>query len=155
MNTTTSMPDSRRTLLKVATALLLASFVGAHAPLALAQSSTPKPNRIVFQVSDADPGKWNLALANARNVQAEFGEGNVDVEIVAYGPGIGMLKAGSPVKDKIDAAMGSGVVMAACQNTMRNMSLTPQDMLPQIGYVPSGVGELLKKQQQGWAYVRP
>jgi intracellular sulfur oxidation DsrE/DsrF family protein len=74
---------------------------------------------------------------------------------VAYGPGIGMLKAGSPVKDKIDAAMGSGVAMAACQNTMRNMSLTPQDMLPQIGYVPSGVGELLKKQQQGWAYVRP
>jgi len=155
VNTSMSMPDSRRTLLKAAAAALFLSLVGAHAPYALAQASPAKPNRIVFQVSDADPAKWNLALANARNVQAEFGEGNVDVEIVAYGPGIGMLKAGSPVKDKIDAAMGSGVTMAACQNTMRNMSLTPQDMLPKIGYVPSGVGELLKKQQQGWAYVRP
>jgi intracellular sulfur oxidation DsrE/DsrF family protein len=155
MNTSMPMSGSRRTLLQTVPALLLMTVAAAHAPIALAQASTPKPNRIVFQVSDADPGKWNLALANARNVQAEFGKGNVDVEIVAYGPGIGMLKAGSPVKDQIDAAMGSGVVMAACENTMRNMSLTPQDMLPQVGYVPSGVGELLKKQQQGWAYVRP
>jgi intracellular sulfur oxidation DsrE/DsrF family protein len=148
-----SLPKRRQLLLAVP-ALLLLPLAAAHLP-ALAQAPAPKPNRIVFQVSDADEGKWNLALGNARNVQAEFGAGNVDVEIVAYGPGIGMLKAGSPVKDKIDAAMKSGVTMAACQNTMRNMSLTPKDMLAEIGYVPSGVGELLRKQQQGWAYVRP
>lgn len=106
-------------------------------------------------MSDADPAKWSLALNNASNVQAEFGADNVDVEIVAYGPGIGMFRDDAPVGDRIAAAIKSGVRMAACQNTMRSMKLVPADMLPDLQYVPSGVGELLKRQQQGWAYVRP
>jgi uncharacterized protein len=115
-----------------------------------------KPNRLVIQVSDADPAKWGLVLNNAANVQTEFGGPSaVDVEIVVYGPGIGMLKAGSPVGDRIAAAMNNGVHVVACQNTMHGMKLTPADMLPAIGYVPSGVGEIVKKQQQGWSYVRP
>src|SRR6476469_3458712 len=81
-----SMPNRRRQLLQVLPALLLLPLAATHLP-ALAQAAAPKPNRIVFQVSDADEGRWNLALANARNVQAEFGAGNVDVEIVVYGPG--------------------------------------------------------------------
>jgi len=51
--------------------------------------------KIVLQVSDADPAKWNLALNNARNVQEDLGKDNVEVEIVAYGPGLGMLKGDS------------------------------------------------------------
>ena len=46
-----------------------------------------KRNRVVIQVSDADPAKWNLALNNARNMQTDLGAANVDIEIVAYGPG--------------------------------------------------------------------
>ena len=42
----------------------------------------------------------------------------------------------------------------ACQNTMHGLKLTPADMLPEIGYVPSGVVEVMRKQQQGWAYIR-
>jgi intracellular sulfur oxidation DsrE/DsrF family protein len=45
--------------------------------------------------------------------------------------------------------------MNACQNTMRSLKLSPQEMLPEIGYVPSGVVEVMRKQQQGWAYIRP
>jgi uncharacterized protein len=43
--------------------------------------------RVIFQVSDNDPGKWQLALNNAQNVQADLGKENVQIEIVAYGPG--------------------------------------------------------------------
>ena len=49
--------------------------------------------RVVFQVSDADPAKWNLALNNARNVQQDLGQDNVQIEIVAYGPGLGIALA--------------------------------------------------------------
>lgn len=66
-----------------------------------------------------------------------------------------MLKAGSPAGDRVASALKSGVRVVACENTMHGQKLTPADMLPAIGYVPSGVGELVKKQQQGWAYVRP
>ena len=55
----------------------------------------------------------------------------------------------------VASALQQGVKIVACENTMHGQHLTPADMLPAIGYVPSGVGELLKRQQQGWAYVRP
>ena len=126
----------------------------AAAPAARAQAATPA-NKLVMQVSDADPGKWNLALNNAKNVQSDLGAGNVAIEIVAYGPGIGMLKAESVVGNRVRDALAAGVKVVACENTMTNQKLTKDDMLAGIGYVPAGVTELMQRQQQGWAYIRP
>jgi intracellular sulfur oxidation DsrE/DsrF family protein len=112
-------------------------------------------NKVVFQVSDADPQKWNLALNNARNVQDDLDRENVEIEIVAYGPGIGMLKGDSPVAKRVADALHGGVKIVACENTMKAQKLVYADMLPTIGYVPAGVVELMKKQQQGYAYIRP
>ncbi|HEX4330486.1 MAG TPA: DsrE family protein [Burkholderiales bacterium] len=137
-------------LLAVLAALLLTLCA---APAAWAQA-TPK-TKVVFQVSDADPAKWNLALNNIKNVQTDLGAGNVEVELVAYGPGIGILKAESLAGNRVREALGSGVAVMACENTMQNQKLTKDDMLPGIGYVPAGVVELIKRQQQGWAYIRP
>ena len=142
-------PLSRRTLGAAAAAFALA----AGRP-ALAQKPAAK-NKVVMQVSDNDPAKWNLALNNANNLQKDLGMDDVDVEIVAYGPGIGMLKAGSAVAPRIASALQAGIQVVACQNTMAGMHLEKADMLPTIGYVPAGVVELMKKQQQGWAYIRP
>ena len=70
-------------------------------------------------MSESDPAKWNLALNNAKNIQTDLGAANVDVELVAYGPGIGMLKADSIVGNRVDEAMAAGVKVVACENTMR------------------------------------
>ena len=122
---------------------------------ALAQATAAAHNRVVMQVSDNDPAKWNLALNNARNLQADLGAANVEIEIVAYGPGIGMLKAESVVGNRIGEAVGNGVKVAACENTMRGQKLQKSDMLGGIAYVGAGVVEIMQKQQQGWAYLRP
>ena len=111
--------------------------------------------KVIFQVSDSVPGKWNLTLNNAKNVQDAIGKDKVDVEIVAYGPGIEMLKLESEVANRIDKALADGVKIVACENTMKNMKLTQADMLPSIGYVPGGVVELMRKQREGWSYIRP
>ena len=139
---------SRRTLVATVAAFTL------FADAAVAQSGG-KPNKLVVQVSDADPGKWSLALNNAYNVLADLGADTVEMEIVVYGPGIGMLKAGSPVGERVANAVKSGIHVVACENTMSGQKLTKADMLPNIGYVQAGVVELMKKQQQGWAYLRP
>ena len=147
-----------RNLLRAARIALLAlAFVASAAPAWAQQASAGgnARNRVVMQVSDADPGKWNLALNNARNLQADLGPGNVDIEIVAYGPGIGMLKADSVVGNRVDEAGKAGVKIVACENTMRGQKLTQADMLSGIGYVPAGVVTLMQRQQQGWAYIRP
>jgi intracellular sulfur oxidation DsrE/DsrF family protein len=106
-------------------------------------------------MSDGDAAKWNLALNNAKNLQSDLGAANVDIEIVAYGPGIGMVKADSVVGTRVDEALKSGVKVLACENTMRGQKLTKPDMLAGIGYVSAGVVEIMEKQQQGWAYIRP
>jgi intracellular sulfur oxidation DsrE/DsrF family protein len=111
--------------------------------------------KVVFQVSDADPAKWNLALTNAKNVQQEMGANNVEVEIVVFGPGIGMLEFGSSVEARIEAAKKVNVTIVACENTMKGQKLTVADMLPNTSYVRSGVVELMKRQKEGYAYIRP
>jgi intracellular sulfur oxidation DsrE/DsrF family protein len=129
--------------------LTLAMAAAAQAPQA---SVRPK---VVLQMSEADPAKWSLALNNAKNIQTDLGAANVDVELVAYGPGIGMLKADSIVGNRVDEAVAAGVKVVACENTMRAQKLTPTDMLGKISYVPAGVVEIMQRQQQGWAYIRP
>ena len=147
MSAFTASTISRRSLLAAGALLFAAGSVLAQA--------TAKPNKLVVQVSDADPGKWSLALNNTYNVMADLGADTTEVEIVVYGPGIGMLKAGSAVGDRIANAMKNGVKVVACENTMNGQHLTKADMLPDISYVQAGVVELMKKQQQGWAYLRP
>ena len=114
-----------------------------------------KRHKIVIQVSDNDPAKWNLALNNAKNLQDDVGAANVDIEIVAYGPGIGMLKLESPTGSRVADAMKANIKILACENTMRGQKLTRDDMLPALSYVPAGVTEIMTKQGEGWAYLRP
>jgi len=111
--------------------------------------------KVIFQVSDADPAKWNLTFNNINNVQKDLGADKVQIEVVAYGPGIGMLKLDSSVANRVADAMGKGVQVVACENTLTAQKLTRADMLSNISYVPAGVVELMRKQQQGWAYIRP
>ena len=150
---------TRAASILAAAACLAASLALAQADGAGSAGPSARPaavqNRLVIQVSDADPGKWNLALNNARNIQTDLGAANVDIEIVAYGPGIGMLKIDSPVASRIDNARGAGVKVIACENTMRGQKLAKSDMLNGIGYVQAGVVEIMQKQQQGWSYLRP
>ncbi|MES2976122.1 MAG: DsrE family protein [Pseudomonadota bacterium] len=142
---------NRRLFTQAAALAAVASLV----PAAIAQSAAAKRNRIVIQMSDNDPAKWNLALNNAKNLQDDVGAANVDMEIVAYGPGIGMLKLESPVAARVADAMKAGVKVIACENTMRGQKLTKDDMTAGISYVPAGVTEIMKKQGEGWAYLRP
>ena len=146
-----------RMCIKVAviSAFIVLAAIGAGSGTALAQQAASQRNKVVFQVSDADPAKWNLTLNNVRNIQADLGAGNVDIEVVSYGPGIGMLQANSPVASRVDEALTAGVSIVACENTMKGQKLARSDMLGGIGYVGAGVVELVQKQQQGWAYIRP
>jgi intracellular sulfur oxidation DsrE/DsrF family protein len=138
----------------LALALLASLLLVGILPAAAQQPASAKA-KVVMQVSDGDAAKWNLALNNAKNLQTDLGASNVDIEIVAYGPGIGMLKADSVVSTRVDEALGAGVKVVACENTMRGQKLTKPDMLAGVGYVSAGVVEIVQRQQQGWAYLRP
>ena len=134
--------------------LFLVALVTALPWFAAAQDAA-RPTRVVVQVSEADPARWNLVLNNVKNLQDELGADKVAIEVVAYGPGIGMLKLDAPSNSRVSDAIKSGVAIQACENTMRNQKLVRADMHPGVGYVPAGVVQIIKRQQDGWAYLRP
>lgn len=144
-----------RTLAAAFALVLSFASTGVRAADTPATQSNMEKQKVVFQVSAGDPKIWNLTLNNAKNVQQELGAKNVDVEIVAYGPGIGMLKFDSAVANRIDEAVADGVKVVACENTMKAQKLSKDDMLSSVGFVPAGVVELMKKQKEGYAYIRP
>ena len=132
-------------------ALLAASL----AFLALAAYAQAEKHRVVIQVSDADPAKWTLALNNARNIQQELGKDNVQIEIVAYGPGLPMLKADSAVAGRLAGALDDHIGLMACENTMRNTKTQKSEMHAGVSYVSSGATHIMKRQREGWSYLRP
>ena len=133
--------------------VLLGALVAA--PLTAIAQDTAKKTRVVVQVSEADPARWNLVLNNVKNLQDDLGAGNVEIEVVAYGPGIGMLKLDAVSNSRVSDAIKDGVQIAACENTMRNQKLARADMHPNVSYVPAGVTEIVQRQRDGWAYLRP
>lgn len=109
---------------------------------------------LLIQISDDDPAKWNQALNIAHNVQVELGSGKVNVEIVAFGPGIAMLKFESETGSRIEKAAKDGIAFKACQNTMKGQKLTKDDMHPNAGYVKAGAIEIIDRHREGWAYLK-
>jgi hypothetical protein len=138
---------------------ILTAFVACLAmilsvPAAAADPAT-KQMRVVMQISENQPAVWNLALNNIRNVQKELGAKNIEVEVVAYGPGLGIIRDDSVVANRVQEAMATGVRFVACRNTMQNQKVTEAQMISGIGYAQAGVIEIISKQMEGYAYLRP
>jgi intracellular sulfur oxidation DsrE/DsrF family protein len=146
------------------------SHLAALALISLASASSVaaaegKLHRVTIQVDQNDPQVMNLALGNATNVIEYYRTKNeeVDIDIVAYGPGLYMLRADtSPVQDRIkhlkDMVFPGKIQFSACNNTKQNMEKTEGhaiSILPEASVVPSGVVHLMELQEQGWSYVRP
>ncbi|MGP0093400.1 MAG: DsrE family protein [Xanthobacteraceae bacterium] len=122
-----------------------------------------KPHRVSIHVDQNDPDIMNMALNNATHVIEYYREQGEDaqVEIVAYGPGLHMLRADtSPVQERIRqlAQDHTPIAYSACGNTKAGMEKReghPVPILPQASVVPSGVVRLMQLQETGWSYVRP
>ena len=143
--------------LRLATSLLL-SIVLATSALA----ADGKTHRVAIQVDQNDPQVMNMVLNNATNVIEYYRAKNedVDVEIVAYGPGMHMLRADtSPVPTASSISRRSGKIQfSACNNTKQNMEKAEGhaiSIVPEATIVPAGVVRLMELQEQGWSYVRP
>ena len=142
--------------------LTIALLSMAFASTAFAEGKT---HRIAVHVDQNDPQIMNMALNNVTNVIEYYRARNedVEIEIVAYGPGLHMLRADtSPVQDRIkhlkDMVFPGKIQFSACNVTKQSMEKTEGHaiaILPDATIVPSGVIRLMELQEKGWSYVRP
>jgi intracellular sulfur oxidation DsrE/DsrF family protein len=145
---------------------VLSSAARAQPPAASSsprKMSAAKQHRVVIQVSENDPKVMNLALNNAENLTKFYEQAGeiVHIEIVAYGPGLNMVRSDtSPVKDRVAALVGrpQNISFSGCSNTLSNQSKQEGKeitLLPQAKMVPTGIARIVELQEQGWTYVRP
>jgi hypothetical protein len=141
--------------LRTAAALLLPLLVALTAPVLADSSHAGRKQGLVLQVTDNNPAVWHIVLNAARQISAEVGKDNIAIEIVAFGPGIHMLKLDSEVGNRMAEAHRSGVDIIACGNTMKGMKLSDKDLHPSARVVKAGAVEILQKHQTGWTIIRP
>ena len=141
--------------MKTIIAAALLAFASLQPLAQAADSAKPPKYRLVFHISENNPGQWNLALNNAFAFQKNVGKDNARLEIVAIGPGLNMLKAESKVRDRITQALDQNIDVVACGETMKATHVTEADLIGGVRVVPGGLIEIVEREQAGWAYVRP
>lgn len=128
----------------------LTTAVAVHAQ----QNTAPKKHKVVFQMN-MPSDSWNQLLGNVGNIQKSFGADNVQIEVVFYGKGLtALLKTNTAYEERLKKLADAGVVLGACQNSMRLMKVTGDDIFPFSTQVDSGVAELVRKQEAGFIYIR-
>ena len=144
-----------KALLKVSSVLLLVLLVAFSAN---SYADFDSKHKLVIQVSTDDPRTQRMALNNVVNLQKHYGIDNIDIEIVAYGPGLGLVTSESPEAARVTSLTLQQVTFTACGNTMetihRKTGKMPE-LLDGVEQVTTGVARIIELQEQGYAYVRP
>jgi len=125
----------------------------------MAQEEKPfAEQKFVLQISDMDPSKQTLVLNVAGNILKAYGQDQVDVEIVAFGPGLRLLFEENSNSSRIDGLVNSGVRFFACQNTITNMSKILGTPVKINAHASSGKGGIVRIKElvdQGYMLAKP
>jgi len=123
--------------------------------LALGIARSALAEKIVVQVSDGNPVTWNQALNVVGNLREVYGA-DTQIELVAFGQGIHMLKFDAPVSSRVvEAQKNLGAKIYACEISMGRNKLAKNDMAPDVIFVRAGIEHIITRQREGWVNVRP
>lgn len=123
-------------------------FTGAEATL--------KNYKALYELNSSDTKTITATLRNINNALEDPRlKGKLEVELIAFGDGLAVYEKSNSFKETLEALQAKGVILAACQNTIRERHIDKNDLFPFISFVPSGNGEIIIRQYQGWAVVHP
>jgi hypothetical protein len=141
----------------------IAACLAATLPIVRAQQVPlqDKPfaeHKILLQLSDNDPRKQALVISVANNLLKFYDPDKVAVEVVAFGPGIDLLRSDNASRKQVESLIAQGVRFDVCLNTVdtieRETGKRP-DILPGATPVQVGVGQILFLAENGYTLVRP
>lgn len=145
----------------IAAARLLVGFFAlalATAPsLAQAPDKPFAEHHLVLQLSDRTPDKQALVLSVANNLLKAYGPDAIAIEVVAFGPGIDLLRVESPNRARVDSLIAQGVIFDICMNTVETLEREGKhvNINPRAVKVQVGVARILQLTEKGYTLVRP
>ena len=111
---------------------------------------------VIYQLDSDDPKLIQQTLRNIGNALEDSRlKGKLTVELIAFGGGTTLYRKDQPYEAQLTALKQKGVILAQCLNTLKERKISKDELLPLISYVPSGNGELIIRQAQGWSLVHP
>ena len=149
---------SSRILLPFMVLLLLLFTINFVSADNKAESKSDVKHKLVIQVSTDDKRTQKIALNNAVNLQKYYGVDNIDIEIVSYGPGLGLMTAKSKFAKRVESLSMQEITFSACMNTMNKVKKKTgklPKLLKGVGTVPAGVARIMELQEQDYSYIRP
>ena len=147
-------------MLRVAVAALLiaTAVTTARTQQAPLQDKPFAEHRIVLQLSDNDPRKQGLVLSVASNLMKFYDPDKVAIEVVAFGPGIELLRPDNPNRKMVESLVAQGARFDICLNTVdtieRETGKRPE-FIPAATPVQVGVAQILFLAENGYTLVRP
>jgi intracellular sulfur oxidation DsrE/DsrF family protein len=123
--------------------------------MAISQTPAEPKHHVVFQLSEPEGPAWQSLVLHVNNtMNALAAEGGSQVEVVFYGPGLNMLtKTSKAYEEQLKQLSDRGVTLLACRNAMRMRKVKTEDLFSFAGQVDSGIAEMVRKQESGWAYI--
>lgn len=114
---------------------------------------------IVLQLSDADPAIQARVISVANNLIKHYGGPElVDIEIVAFGPGLSLLYPDNPQRERIESLVAADVRFVGCLNTVatiERMTGKKPELIPETIPVQTGVAHIVERATQGYVVIRP
>ena len=114
--------------------------------------------KVLFHVNE--PERCNIALGNITNLLKDVGSEAVDCVLVANGTAVIAYADASKV-ETMSGLAAQGVQFYACNNSLKmmcdagNVCMRHESLPPFVTVVPAGITAIVKKQQEGYAYVKP
>ena len=148
------MPSMKKLTRFLAMMLILVSEQFVSTQVNAQTNDQEKVHHVVMQLNTADTAAWSSVLGNIKNFQ-KIWPGKVEVEVVVHGKALNFLVASkSHLIQEIQALSKQSVQFTACENTMNKYGITKSMLVASANTVPSGVAELILKQEAGWGYLK-
>ncbi|MGC1240216.1 MAG: DsrE family protein [Chryseosolibacter sp.] len=135
------------------TFLMLVSFATAAFTQDLKKNGMKLKHKVVMQVTEGDSLTQLAVIGQVRNIRKQLPD--AQIEVVCHANSLDMLlKSGTKVASHIAELTSQEVRFVACENTMARKKATKEDLVPGTETVPSGLVEIILKQEEGWSYIK-
>ncbi len=134
--------------------IFILSIIALYTVVGYSQKGTQAKYKVVIQIASESPDQQKSLFNQLGNIQKDLGD-SVEIEVVVHGPAIGLVMTDQTTqKENIYKYKNGGVTFAVCENTLRQRNITKDQILPEMTFVKSAMVELIKKQNEGWSYLK-
>lgn len=125
-------------------------------PVFTGAKATMKHYKALYVLNSGEEKKINGCLRNIKNALEDPRlKGKLELELIVFGDGVAVYQKNSSYEAALKLLQSKGVLLAQCENTLKERKIDKSELVDFISFVPSGNGEIIIRQQQGWAVVHP